>query len=313
VSHANARLTVYGRALLVDRIIGDQRPVAHVAAELGVSRQCAHRWVRRFREEGMAGLVDRSSRPHRCPRRTPMAIEDAVVALRRRERRGQDWIGVELGVPARTVSTILGMFVAAVVGCDQDWVGPVVEVCQLYFSRLTRFGACGREWRCRDAPKLRRYVSAGRTVQPWIDARAYVTRDESARPDPPVAHHAPIPHALLLVRVGETQWHGADPTFRSRTTGELPRNNDISDIAAHVVSRTLTNASLVRLLRIFAMSDYRLVHGGFGGGRAGGAAPPKLVADHDCRRTGVGRARSTGRAQRAFTDLRAGHRAARGD
>lgn len=107
MSHANARLTVHGRTLLVDRIIGDQRPVAHVAAELGVSRQCAHRWVRRFREEGMAGLVDRSSRPHRCPRRTPLAIEDAVIALRRRERRGQDWIGVELGVPARTVSTIL--------------------------------------------------------------------------------------------------------------------------------------------------------------------------------------------------------------
>jgi transposase InsO family protein len=107
VSHANARLTVHGRALLVDRILGDQRPVAHVAAELGVSRQCAHRWVRRFREEGMAGLTERSSRPHRCPRRTPLAIEGAVVALRLSERRGQDWIGVELGVAARTVSTIL--------------------------------------------------------------------------------------------------------------------------------------------------------------------------------------------------------------
>jgi transposase InsO family protein len=107
VSHANARLTVHGRSLLVDRIIGDQRPVAHVAAELGVSRQCAHRWVRRFRELGLAGLVDRSSRPHRCPRRTAPAVEDAVIALRLRDRRGQDWIGVELGVAPRTVSTIL--------------------------------------------------------------------------------------------------------------------------------------------------------------------------------------------------------------
>ena len=107
MSHANARLTIHGRALLVDRIVSGQRPVVHVASELGVSRQCAHRWVRRFREEGIAGLVDRSSRPHRCPRRTQLAIEDAVVALRRSSRRGQDWIGVELGVPARTVSTIL--------------------------------------------------------------------------------------------------------------------------------------------------------------------------------------------------------------
>jgi transposase InsO family protein len=107
VSHANARLTVHGRALLVERIVGAQRPVAHVAAELGVSRQCAHRWVRRFREKGLAGLIDRSSRPHRCPRRTAAAIEDAVIVLRQRERRGQDWISAELGVSARTVSTIL--------------------------------------------------------------------------------------------------------------------------------------------------------------------------------------------------------------
>ncbi len=107
MSHANARLTIHGRALLVDRIIGGHRPVAHVAAELGVSRQCAHRWVRRFRQQGLTGLADRSSRPHRCPGRTAPEIEEAVIALRRSQRRGQDWIGAELGVPARTVSTIL--------------------------------------------------------------------------------------------------------------------------------------------------------------------------------------------------------------
>jgi transposase InsO family protein len=107
VSHANARLTVHGRALLVDRIVNGQRPVSHIAAELGVSRQCAHRWVRRFRQQGMAGLADRSSRPHRCPRRTPPEVEEAVIALRCSRRRGQDWIGAELGLPARTVSTIL--------------------------------------------------------------------------------------------------------------------------------------------------------------------------------------------------------------
>ncbi|WP_156737920.1 leucine zipper domain-containing protein, partial [Mycobacterium scrofulaceum] len=107
MSHANARLTIHGRALLVSRVLDGERPVAHVASELGVSRQCAHRWVRRFRDEGIAGLLERSSRPHRCPRRTPVAVEGAVVALRRSSRRGQDWIGTELGLPARTVSAIL--------------------------------------------------------------------------------------------------------------------------------------------------------------------------------------------------------------
>lgn len=107
MSHANARLNVRGRLLLIDRVIGSDRPVSHVAKELGVSRQCAHRWVNRYRAEGMAGLVDRSSRPHRSPTRTSAIVEERVLALRREERRGQDWIGPELGIPARTVSTIL--------------------------------------------------------------------------------------------------------------------------------------------------------------------------------------------------------------
>ncbi len=72
-----------------------------------MSRQCAHRWVARFLAEGEPGLLDRSSRPHRCPRRTPAAVEERVVAERLRQRRGQDWLGPEIGVPARTVSRIL--------------------------------------------------------------------------------------------------------------------------------------------------------------------------------------------------------------
>ncbi|CAN5331424.1 IS481-like element IS1649 family transposase [soil metagenome] len=107
MAHANSRLSLYGRRLLVERVIGQGRPVAHVAKELGVSRQCAHRWVARFRAQGDAGLAERSSRPHRCPRRTAPDLEQVVLELRRRERRGQDWIGPELGLPARTVSAIL--------------------------------------------------------------------------------------------------------------------------------------------------------------------------------------------------------------
>lgn len=107
MAHANARLNVHGRRLLVSRVIDDGRPVAHVAKELGVSRQCAHRWVARYRAEGDAGLVDRSSRPHRCPRRTPVEVEQVVLDLRHTERRGQDWIGPELGLAPRTVSAIL--------------------------------------------------------------------------------------------------------------------------------------------------------------------------------------------------------------
>jgi transposase InsO family protein len=74
---------------------------------MGVSRQCAHRWVARFDEEGDAGLFDRSSRPHRMPSRTAPEVEAMVLVARTEHRRGQDWLGPELGLAARTVSRIL--------------------------------------------------------------------------------------------------------------------------------------------------------------------------------------------------------------
>ncbi|MEW2624401.1 IS481 family transposase [Streptomyces sp. NPDC048106] len=83
------------------------RSVAHVAKELEVSRQCAHRWVARFRAEGWDGLHDRSSRPRTCPRRTAEHVEVAVLDARRTHRRGPDFLAAETGVPARTVSRIL--------------------------------------------------------------------------------------------------------------------------------------------------------------------------------------------------------------
>ena len=86
---------------------------------MGVSRQCAHRWVNRFRDEGPAGLEDRSSRPHRCPTRTPDEIEQRVLDTRRRLRRGPAQLSVECGVPARTISRILARHgVPRLAACD---------------------------------------------------------------------------------------------------------------------------------------------------------------------------------------------------
>jgi transposase InsO family protein len=107
VSHRNARLTVHGRRLLVHRVRVEGIPVAHVAKAMGISRQCAYRWVARFDAEGDDGLFDRSSRPRRSPMRTSPEVEARVLTARVEHRRGQDWLGPELGVPARTVSRIL--------------------------------------------------------------------------------------------------------------------------------------------------------------------------------------------------------------
>lgn len=106
MSHRNARLTFQGRILLVQRHQSGWKQ-AHLAAAMGVSRGCVKHWVDRFAAEGEAGLHDRSSRPHTSPTRTPGSVEQAVLELRATQRRGQDWIGPELGLPARTVSRIL--------------------------------------------------------------------------------------------------------------------------------------------------------------------------------------------------------------
>ncbi|MFB6565567.1 IS481 family transposase, partial [Streptomyces sp. NPDC056400] len=106
MSHRNARLTVHGRRILVERVLAG-RPVAHVAAEMGISRPTAHKWVRRWRAEGEAGLADRSSRPRTTPHRTPATVEDHVCRLRTDRKLGPARIGPILGLPASTVHRIL--------------------------------------------------------------------------------------------------------------------------------------------------------------------------------------------------------------
>jgi transposase InsO family protein len=106
VSHRNARTTFHGRLLIVQRH-RDGWKQSQIAEAMGISRKCVHTWIGRYDAEGEAGLQDRSSRPHSSPRRTPAAIEQQVLAARWEHRRGQDWLGPELGVPARTVGRIL--------------------------------------------------------------------------------------------------------------------------------------------------------------------------------------------------------------
>jgi len=100
-------LNINGRVLLVDRVRRQGWAVAHAAKAMGISRQCAHRWIARFDNEGEAGLTDRSSRPRSSPQRTAAEVEARIVAARALHRRGQDWLGPELGVPARTVARVL--------------------------------------------------------------------------------------------------------------------------------------------------------------------------------------------------------------
>lgn len=104
--HANSPLTVRGRIMLVERV-GSGRPIAHVAAEMGISRKTVTKWWRRFQDEGLGGLEDRSSRPQRCPHRTPAPVEQKILRLRTRRKLGPARISSILDVPASTVHQVL--------------------------------------------------------------------------------------------------------------------------------------------------------------------------------------------------------------
>jgi transposase InsO family protein len=99
-------MTPRGRMIMIERIASG-RPVAHVAAEMGVSRKTADKWWRRWLAEGEAGLEDRSSRPRRCPHRTPRRIEDRIVRIRQRRKLGPARIASIVGMPASTVHRVL--------------------------------------------------------------------------------------------------------------------------------------------------------------------------------------------------------------
>jgi transposase InsO family protein len=103
--HKNARLTRYGRERIVAQITGGQTPKA-VGEAAGVCPRTVRKWVKRHETEGIAGLADRSSRPHRLYRPTPQSAVDRIEALRRERLTGKA-IAAEVGVCPATVSRVL--------------------------------------------------------------------------------------------------------------------------------------------------------------------------------------------------------------
>ena len=103
--HKNARLTAHGRERIARQVESGQTREA-VARAAGVCPRTVRKWVARYRSEGLAGLADRSSRPHRLHRPTPAAIVEQLEALRRQRWTGKQ-IAAELGVSPATVSRVL--------------------------------------------------------------------------------------------------------------------------------------------------------------------------------------------------------------
>src|SRR5829696_5736835 len=104
--HGNAALTLKKRRLLCRRVIDEQWSLTEAAAAAEVSERTAGKWVRRFKHEGEAGLVDRSSAAHNVHNRTPELRVQAIAALRR-VRFTAAHIAEILAMPETTVSGIL--------------------------------------------------------------------------------------------------------------------------------------------------------------------------------------------------------------
>ncbi|EKT78032.1 transposase [Rhodococcus opacus M213] len=100
--HRNAPLSGEGRRRLVERC--QTRPIAHVAAEMGIYCACASEWVTCFREFGKLGLLDRASVPHYPPTATPTSVVARMEKLRRDKRWSARRIAHELSSDGTTIS-----------------------------------------------------------------------------------------------------------------------------------------------------------------------------------------------------------------
>ena len=103
--HKNARLTPRGREWAVLQILSGQTPEA-VGCAVGVCPHTIRKWLARYASEGLAGLADRSSRPHHLRRPTPQLVIEKIETLRRQRWTGAQ-IAKEVGVSPATVSRVL--------------------------------------------------------------------------------------------------------------------------------------------------------------------------------------------------------------
>ncbi|MFJ6936433.1 IS481 family transposase [Streptomyces sp. NPDC101132] len=105
--HRNAPLTETGRLRLARCVVDDGWPLRRAAERFQVSHTTASRWAGRYRQLGIAGMSDRSSRPHHQPHRTAPEVEAEVIRLRREHRIRPLRLAVRCHIAASTAHRIL--------------------------------------------------------------------------------------------------------------------------------------------------------------------------------------------------------------
>lgn len=137
MSHANARLTVHGRRLIIERWKAGW-PQAHIARAQGCSRKTVRYWIDRFLAEGEAGLADRSTRPKSSPTRVSAQVEAQISRLRRELRLGRDEIAARVGVAARTVSRVIARLGLPPLAALDPMTGQVIRARKRTANRYER-------------------------------------------------------------------------------------------------------------------------------------------------------------------------------
>jgi len=104
--HANAALGPKGRLTMAERVLEQDWSLAEAAEAAGVSDRTCAKWVGRYRDEGRAGLLDRSSAPNSIPHRTSEERVELIAALRRLRMTAAE-IALCLSMALSTVSAVL--------------------------------------------------------------------------------------------------------------------------------------------------------------------------------------------------------------
>ncbi|MBB4232937.1 transposase [Rhizobium mongolense] len=225
--HKNARLTPRGRERIVRQVESGQTPEA-VAKAAGVCLRTIRKWIDRYRREGLAGLHDRSSRPHRLRRPTPAAIVETIERLRRQRWTGKQ-IAAEAGVSPATVSRILrrlglnklsALEPEPVRRYEREHPG---ELIHLDIKKLGRIGSVGHRITGRQTGMVNRHIGIGwEFVHVCIDDAsrvAFVQVMPDQRKESAVAflEAAVAYYASLGVKVQRVMTDNG-PCYRSKTT-----------------------------------------------------------------------------------------------
>jgi transposase InsO family protein len=197
--HANARLSVKGRRLLVDRVEVAGWSLTAAAEAAGVSDRTARKWLARWRAEGQMGLVDRSSAPQRVPNRTDERTVQLIAGLRRLRFTAPELADL-LDMPVSTISAVLkriGMGKLGRLGLEpavryeRERPGELIHIDVKKLGRIQRgagkriFGGHSRALRRQDAAGVARGLSGWDAVHVAVDdatrlAYAEVLPDEKA-------------------------------------------------------------------------------------------------------------------------------------